>query len=149
MPAGVKAVHIHQVHPTQLSSSALSMENSAWGFKLVQHRLWDSCIGVVRPRSAWQQSQECWVPRKAFRVESKPHLLKVSCYNIASHSTRSSSTNGSAAFGSSSTHINRTGLNGPLAAVDSNDAKVRAAAQRKQRQAPCNNVDHCPVGWKL
>ncbi|DBB14963.1 TPA: hypothetical protein ACH3X3_004560 [Trebouxia sp. C0006] len=84
---------------------------------------------IVCPRNAWQQSQECWVPRKVSRFESKPHLLKCSCCNIASRSIRSSINPGdSAAFGSSSTHINRTGLKGPLAAVDSNIAKVRVSS---------------------
>ena len=39
MPAGVKAVHMQQVHPPQLSSSVLSVQNPAQGFKLVQQRL--------------------------------------------------------------------------------------------------------------
>jgi len=129
VPAGAKSVHVHQVHPPQLSSSAHSLKVSDYSCKLVQQRLWDSCTGVVHPRSAWQQSQECWVSRKALKVESKSHLLKCSCCNIASRSIRSSINLGdSAAFGSSSTHINRTGLRCPLAAVDSNIAKVRVSS---------------------
>jgi len=116
----------------------------------VQQRLWDSCTGIVHPRNAWQQSQECWVPRKAFKVESKFNILKVSCYNSASHSTRSRSTGAAQPLAAAAPTSNETGLHWLADALDlqqqytatsahqSNNANVRAAAQRKQRQ--CREV---------
>ena len=75
-------------------------------------------------------------PQKGFKIESKPHLLKVSCCNIASTAQEAEVQVAAQPLAAERTHTNKTGPNCPLAAVDSNNAKVRAAAQRKQRQRP-------------
>ena len=52
----MKGVYIHKVHPDQLRAQH---GDSCLGFQAsTVQRLWDSCVGVVGPNSAWRQLQE-------------------------------------------------------------------------------------------